>query len=90
MLELAQLRGVRLFDNLLVAIQIFEDFLRRAQRLLEDIVNAGQPLHGLIQHQQRDHEAGELAGGQCAALDLDARVAEQADDGEGAEAFNER
>ena len=89
-LEFGQLRRARLFDNLLIAIQILEDFLRRAQGLLEDVVNAGEALHGLIEHQQRDDEAGEFAGRQRAALDLDARVAEQADDGESAKAFDER
>ena len=89
-LELAQLHRVRLFDDLLIAIQVFENFLRRAQRLLEDVVDAGEPLHRLIQHQQRDHEAGELARGHGAALDLDARVAEQADDGDRAEKFDQR
>ena len=90
MLEFAELRRARLFDNLLIAIQVFEDFLRSAQGLLEDVVNAGEALYGFIQHQQRDDEAGEFAGRQGAALDLDARVAEQADDGESAEAFDER
>ena len=79
-----------LLDDLLIAIQIFEDFLRRAQSLLEDIVDAGEALHRLIEHQQGEDEAGELARGQRAALDLDARVAEQGDDGDRAEAFDER
>ena len=71
--------------TLLIAIQVFENLLRRAERLLENVVDAGEALHRLIEHQQRDDEAGEIAGGQCAALDLGARVGEQADDGERAE-----
>ena len=38
-------------------VQIFEDFLRSAQRLLENVVDADQPLHRLEQHQQRDDES---------------------------------
>jgi hypothetical protein len=49
----------------------------------------GEPLDGLIQHQQRDHETGELAGGHQAGFDLQARVIKQADDGRGAEEFDE-
>jgi hypothetical protein len=61
MLEFAQLGRVGFSTDLLIAIQVLEDLLRSAQSLLEDVVNAGEALHGLIQHQQRDHEAGELA-----------------------------
>ncbi len=89
-LEFAKLRRIGLLDDLLIAIQIFEHFLRRTQGLLKDVVNSGEPLHGLVEHQQCDHEAGELARGQCAALDLDASVGDQADDGESSEAFDER
>ena len=67
-LELRQPRRARTLLDLLIAIQIFENFLRRAQRLLEDIVDAGQPFHRLIQHQQRHHEADEFAGAHRAAL----------------------
>ena len=48
-------------------VQILEDFLRRAHRLLEDVVDSGEPLDRLVQHQQRDDEAGELAGASSAA-----------------------
>ena len=51
----------RLFLDLLIAIQILEHLLRRAQRLLEDVVDAGEPLDRLVQHEQRDDEAREFA-----------------------------
>ena len=35
-------------DDLLGVVQVFEDFLRRAEGLLEDIVDAGEPLDGLV------------------------------------------
>ena len=64
MLELGKLRRAGLVADLLVAIQILKDLLRCAQRLLKNIVDAGEPLDGLVQHQQRDYEAGEFAGRQ--------------------------
>ena len=88
--NLRQFRGAGLFDDLLIAIQILEDFLRRAQRLLEDVVNAGEPLDGFVQHQQRDDEAGEFSGRERVILDLDARVGQQYDDGDGGEEFDQR
>ena len=62
LLELRQLRGAGFFDDLLIAIQVLEDLLRSAQRLLENVVDAGEPLDRLVQHQKRDHEAGEFSG----------------------------
>ena len=50
-------------DALLV-VQVFEDLLGGAERLLEDVVDADQPLHRLEQHDQGDDEAGEVAGGE--------------------------
>ena len=67
-LEASQLHGRRLLLDLLGVVQIFEHFLRRAHGLLEDVVDAGQPLHRLVQHQQRDHETGEFARGHRCAL----------------------
>ena len=37
-------------------VQVFEYLLRCAHRLLKNIVDAGQPFHRLVEHQQRDHE----------------------------------
>ena len=50
-----------LLGDLFGVVEILEDLLRRAERLLEDVVDADQALHRLEQHQQRDHEAGEIA-----------------------------
>src|SRR5439155_15073624 len=67
-----------------------EYFLRRSQRLLENIVDAGKALDWFVQHQQRDDEAGELAGGHGSGFDLQARVSQQTDDGECAEELDQR
>ena len=63
-------------------VQIFEYLLRCAQRLLEDVVDADQALQRFQKHEQRGEETGERAGGEGAALDLQARVVQQPDDGE--------
>jgi hypothetical protein len=44
--------------------------LRGAQRLLEDIVDAHQPLQRFQEQQQRGQETGERAGRERSALDL--------------------
>ena len=58
--------GAGLLDDLLEVIEILEDLLRGAQRLLEDVVDAHQALDRLVEHQQRHHEAGEIARRSCA------------------------
>ena len=63
-----QLRRAGLFDDLLHVIEVFENLLRCAQSLLEDVVDAHQALDRLVEHQQGDHEAGEVAGGQWCRL----------------------
>ncbi len=60
--ERRQLLRARLFGDLLDMVEIFEYFVRRAERLLEDIVDAHQPLHRLQQHDQREDEAREIHG----------------------------
>ena len=55
-----KLFGARPLDDLFGMIEIFEDVLRCAERLLEDIVNADQPLHRLQQQHQRDDERSEI------------------------------
>jgi len=87
-LKFGQLGRARLVLNLAVVVEIFEDLLRCAQRLLENIMNAGEPLDRLLKHQQRNDEAGEFAGGQRSVLDLQARVGEEPDDRDRGEEFD--
>jgi len=61
-----------------------------SESLLEDVVDSSETLDGFVEHQQGDDEADELAGGHGAMLDLDAGVGDQADDGGGAEEFDDR
>ena len=75
--EALELDRAGLFRDLLGVVQVFEYLLRGADGLLENVVNARQPLHRLIDHQQRDHKTGELAGGDAARFDLRARVGQQ-------------
>ncbi len=89
MLKTHQPLRIGFFANGPLAIQIFEDFLGCAQRLLENVVDAGEALDRFVQHQQGDDEAGELAGGHLAGLDLQAGVGEETDDGKGAEKFDQ-
>ncbi len=58
-------------------IEILKHLLRRAQRLLENIVDSYQPLQRLEQQQERRQEAHEIAGAHGVA----ARVSQQRDDG---------
>ena len=74
-------RAGRIGDGLGM-VQILEDLLRCAQGLLEDVVDAHQALQRLQQHDEREHEAGEIARGEQAGADLDARVGQQRHDGE--------
>ncbi len=41
-------------------IEIAEDLFRRADSLLKDVVQIGQPLHRFIEKQQREQEAHEV------------------------------
>ena len=61
-----------------------------AERLLEDVVDAGEALYGLVEHEEGDDEAGELAGCHLARFDFYSRVGEEADDGEGSEELDQR
>ena len=47
----------------LFAVEVAEDFLGRAQSLLEDVVDAGQALDRFVQHQEREDKAGKHSGG---------------------------
>src|SRR5271163_4597860 len=79
-LELSEFDRMRFFTNRLDAIKILEDLLRRAERLLEDVVNAGEAFDGLIKHQQGEYETGELPGSERTVFDLRAGVSEKGDD----------
>ncbi len=85
-----QLRCAWFVAHALRAGEILENFLRRSERLLENIVNAGEALDRLVQHQQGDDEAGELAGRHGVRADLLPRVGQQHDDGDGAEELDQR
>src|SRR5580704_18159274 len=89
-LELSEFDRMRFFTNRLDAIKILEDLLGCAERLLEDVVNAGEAFHGLIQHQQGEYETGELPGSERTVFDLRARVSEQGDDGDGGKKLDDR
>ena len=80
--EAGELDGVRLLDNGFGVVEVLEDFVRGADGLLEDVVDADKALDGLEQHDEREDEAGEVLGGERAGFDLLARVGQQADDGE--------
>src|SRR6185437_11030122 len=88
--ETGQADGIGLLNDLLALIEILENFLRSAERLFENVVNAGEPLDGFIEHQQRDDEAGETAGRHRADLDLLARVSQERDDGDGSKELDHR
>ncbi len=90
LLKAHQFRRRRLLLDFFRVIQIFENFLRGADRLLKDVVNAGEPFHRLIKHEQRNHEAGEIAGSHAAGFDLIARIPKQADDGERGDELDDR
>src|SRR5438105_2514939 len=90
LLELGKFHRAGLLPDLLIAIQIFEDFLRCPGGLLEDVVNAGEALHWFVQHEKRDDKAGEFSGGHRSTLDVLAGVGEQSDDGDGSEEFDQR
>ena len=53
-------------------------------------MDSGQALHGLIQHQQRDHEAVKSPAVIWLDFDLHARVRKQPHDGQRAEKFDQR
>ena len=89
LLETRQFRSRRPVLDFFRVVQIFENFLRGADRLLKDVVNAGEPLHGLVHHEQRDDETRELPGREHPGLDLCACVDQQADDRDRAEHFDQ-
>src|ERR1035438_5944914 len=88
--ETRELEGIRLFLDLLFAVQIFEHALRCAERLLKNIMDPGEALDRLIEHEQGDDEADEIPSGHRAMFNLYASVGDQADDGDGSEELNER
>ena len=55
-LEAGELRGAGGIDDVFLMVEVFEDFLRCAERLLEDVVDADQTLERLEQHEQRDEK----------------------------------
>ena len=59
-LETRKSRRAGRIDDVFLMVQVLEDFLRSAQRLLEDVVDSDQALERLQQHEQRDEEAGEV------------------------------
>ena len=61
LLEALQRHRAGLLPDRLRRVQVLEDPLRGAERLLEDVVDSGQPLDRLVEQQQGDDEAGELA-----------------------------
>ena len=59
-LEGGEFAGAGLFGDLLDVVEVLEDFVRGAEGLLEDVVDADQALDGLEQHEQGEDEAGEI------------------------------
>ena len=57
--ELLELPGARLVLDFFRLIEIREHLLRRAQRLLKNVVQIRDPLHRLIKKQQRGQKAHE-------------------------------
>ena len=90
LLEFRETRRVGAFFDLLLPVEIFENLLRCAERLLKDIVDPRQPLDRLIQHQQGDDETGEFTCAHRADLDPIPRVGHQAHDGERTEEIDQR
>src|ERR1700722_5055830 len=71
-------------------VQMLKNFLRRAEGLLKYVVDSDQTLHRLVEHQQGNYEAGEIARCERTGLDLRARVGEQSHDGNRAKHLDDR
>src|SRR6185437_7231741 len=89
-LEFGQAQRTQLLDDSLAVIEILKYTQRSSQSLLENVVNTGEALDGLIDHQERDHERRETAGAHAACFHLNASVGEQQNNRHGAEQFDER
>src|SRR6185436_21090898 len=63
---------------------------RRAQSLLEDVVDAGEALDRFVQQEQGYDKTGEFSGAHAPGLDLRPRVRQQTYDGDSREELDQR
>src|SRR5579875_2652825 len=87
--KFGEAHGVGMFGDILGGVQVFEHALGGADALLEDVVDVGEALDGLIEHDQGDAESGEGAGGHGGGFDLLAAEPQQQNDGHSAEDFDD-
>ena len=88
-MEFGEPDGIRFVADLNGVVEISEDPQRRADCLLKDVVNVGEALDGLVQHDECEDKGDERIGCHAVALGLHARQGQQQDDGHGSEDLND-